>query len=258
MKPIQFLFLILFFAQQSFAQLTTTPKEILAIPKLNFADSFKIWKQNSVVKLFESERADEYYIRRSRKFVEIGFNVTRIFKALNDQDANLDTVPGNYLVTLKLHKGLTALRFGTGFSLNNRIVPVPGQASNRNTTINSYSIRAGIEQQFRVLPRWTIIAGVDVFYANALRKTVVATSVDVVTTEKESIKFGLGPVLGVQWNAGKRISVGVETSGYYTFGKTYDRKKLQVDSNLDKTTITKEPRDWKIIAPNSIFLVFRF
>jgi hypothetical protein len=259
MKHYKLLCIVFFVAcsQLGFAQLTANPTVILPAPKLHFVDSLQHWKQNNITNLFQPERVDEYYVRKSKKFVELGFNVTRIFKALNDQDIVADTIPGNYLVTLKLHKGLTALRFGTAFTLNKKVVPILGQTSNRNTTINNVSFRAGIERQFRVHPRWTLSLGADLFASNSVRRTVVATSVDVVTTERQTIKYGAGPVVGLQWNAGRRISFGVELAGYYSIGKTYDRKKLQIDSNLNKTTIFKEPADWRFIAPNSLYLIFR-
>jgi hypothetical protein len=259
MKHSKLLCLVFFVALShlGFAQLTANPKMILPAPKLSFSDSFQVWKQQNIVSLFQPERVDEYYVRKSKKFVELGFNVTRIFKALNDQDIVADTIPGNFLLTIKLHKGLNALRFGTAFTLNKKIVPVLGQTSSRNTTINNVSFRAGIERQFRVHPRWTLSFGADAYFSNSLRRTVVANSIDVVTTERQTIKYGAGPVVGLQWNAGRRISFGAELAGYYSLGKTYDRKKLQVDSNLNKTTIYKEPKDWRLIAPNSLYLIFR-
>ncbi len=259
MKHYKLLYIAFCFAfpHFGFAQLTANPKMVLPAPKLNFSDSFQIWKQNNLVDLFQRDKVDEYYVRKSKKFLEVGFNVTRIFRALNDQDVAADTIPGNYLLTLKLHKGLNALRFGTAFTLNTRVVPIVGQASDRSTTINNYSFRVGAERQFRVHARWTISAGADAYYSNSLRRTVVVNSIDVVTTERQTIKFGLGPVFGLQWNAGRHISFGAELASYYSMGNTYDRKKLQIDSNLNKTTITKEPKDWRIVSANSLYLIFR-
>ena len=263
MKKSQLLFILLFsFCLAANAQITLKSKEVLDIPKLNFVDSLEIWKKYKQHSLYlKPNDVPQNFVRKSKLFIEFGVNLSRVSRSLNDKDNQIDSIgPGSYLFSLKLHKGEHAIRFGTGFSINKNIKPLEGAPnSSRANSAEYWSFRLGYEKQFRINPgRWTLGFGGDVFVANKLERALTITTIDEVTTEKEYKAIGIGPIVTLQWNAGRNVSFGVELAAYYTKGTFYSRTKLKVDNFLDKTTKIDQPTSWKVNSPNSVFIFFRF
>ena len=81
---------------------------------------------------------------------------------------------------------------------------------------------------------------------------------DIVTTGDDTWSLGGGPVVGIQVNIHKRISLFTETAFYYSYSST----RTKVNSlNFPEGNVSKVSditQAGKFLLPTSLFFVFRF
>jgi hypothetical protein len=101
-------------------------------------------------------------------------------------------------------------------------------------------------------------AGVDITNSFIFNWTKVNSSTDIITTSNNTWSIGGGPVLGIQVNFGKHISLFTETAFYYNYASTTSKTSSLNFPELNSNKISDIEQTGKFLLPTSLFFVFRF
>jgi hypothetical protein len=112
-------------------------------------------------------------------------------------------------------------RFGLGFTQSNQSEN-PSSDFTTKQKVSNLSARAGVEIQQKIITRWTVYYGLDLIYQTNDREVSTTFSNGQeffsTTTMENNTGSGAGPVLGVQFNINKKLSLSTETALYYLEG----------------------------------------
>lgn len=168
-----------------------------------------------------------------------------------------------YLLTYKnINKG-RGLRTAIGGTFNSRSQN-PGNGNNLSKNANGrLSFRIGYEFQEELSKRWLYYVGIDAVYGYELSRT--KTSVvqgfppqnTEIITGTENFGFGGGPVFGLEFKLGKRISLNTETTVYLTYNEIRSVNNNPGFPSFSSTSFTASTAA-SIVIPTSIFFVFHF
>lgn len=194
---------------------------------------------------------------------QLSLNVTSFISNYLTFNNNAIVSNSPYILTYKHLKNGSGVRVGVGAVLSSSSRnPNNGQTLTKSNTTN-INVRLGFEQQEKLSNRWLFYYGGDVRYGYDLDRTV-ASSVggfppqqQDVTSETESFIAGLGPVLGIEFKLGKRISINTETTAYFNYGESRRRITNPNFGNFN-TNEFSAARGFNIIIPTSIFFVLHF
>jgi len=191
---------------------------------------------------------------------ELGINATSFIKeffSLNSADVD----EGPYMITYKKHKGNNAFRLGLGgqFSQLNEDIDGGGKLTTKD---NFVALRVGYEWTKSVAKRWNIYYGLDVitdFSQSASQTTSFLSQGQIEDTElkTQSISFGGGPVLGIQFFISKNISLVTEGSLYYKYTSVNEKQIFQIQSQFNKDDKSSN-QNFDFGLPTALFFVIRF
>lgn len=118
--------------------------------------------------------------------------------------------------------------------------------------------RVGYEYRKFFGKRWMFFAGIDITNSFTVNYIKVNSSTDITTTSNNTWSIGGGPVLGIQVNISKRISLFTETAFYYNYASTRSKTTSLNFPELNTNKITDIEQTGKFLLPTSLFFVFRF
>ncbi|MES2560893.1 MAG: hypothetical protein V4590_14200 [Bacteroidota bacterium] len=185
------------------------------------------------ISLFVSAQTDTLFKDKTFRFQgQLGFNATSFLKqfiVLNNQNLTQVSpydVNGKFLVGVKYVPSLLiGPRVGLGYSNTHTYSNNDQQTNERSTDISSRAFRVGLELQHILSKRWIIYYGVDYINHTGSTSSITTTSftsgfppvtnttkTEIATTSKST---GGGPIIGIQFNIGRWVCLGTETSFYY-------------------------------------------
>lgn len=194
---------------------------------------------------------------------QVSINATVFIKQFLTLSNNVTAINSPYFVTYKNLKNGKGFRAGIGGNFNTRKDnPNNGITYSTSQTV-AVNLRVGVEKQERLNERWLFYYGLDALYNYNLSRTK-STSVggfppkpNEIISDNESFSAGAGPVLGVEFKLGKRISLNTETTAYLTAGENRRRITNPNFPNFDTNEYTSTG-NLNIIIPTSIFFVLHF
>ncbi len=185
---------------------------------------------------------------------EIGVNATTFITTLLNF-GNGPVIGAPYQLTYKLYGDTRwALRTGFGIQYSRGEQTISGITS--DIFQSNIAGRLGFERQFPVGKRWQLNAGMDFKYDYYLNETT--NNFNSTVTIKDKIEaFGLGPVLGFQFNITDRVFVSTETGidvlfQKQTFTEEFNQFSEFSDEIITNTTIVDGT------LPVSVFFSFKF
>lgn len=122
----------------------------------------------------------------------------------------------------------------------------------------SFDMRTGYEYRYSFGKFWTFFAGADVVGNYTPSYIRVNSSSDIVTTKTTAWSVGGGPVVGIQINIHKHISLFTETAFYYMYGQSKDKLTSATFPQLNTTGKPSITQTGQFLLPTSIYFVFRF
>ena len=147
-------------------------------------------------------------------------------------------------------------------------VAIGGSFSQSNTNPDSTFVqitksseidyRVGYEYRHFFGKYWVFFAGVDFINSYNTNSTKINSSTDILTTSNNTWSIGGGPVIGIQANISKRISLFTETAFYYKYASTRSRTTSLNFPDLNESRITDIEQTGTFLLPTSLFFVFRF
>ena len=192
---------------------------------------------------------------------EIGINATSFIKeflSLNTSDVD----EGAYMVTYKkLNENNTAFRLGLGGQISQMNENLEG-GGKLETKDNLAALRVGFEWQKNISSRWNVYYGLDAItdFGQEVSNTVTflnSGQIEEVELRDQSIAFGGGPILGIQFFISENISLSTEGSLYARYNTLNEKElfKVQTQANKDETS-TSTRLDFGL--PTALFFVIRF
>ena len=188
---------------------------------------------------------------------DINVNTTFFIKQiLNFSSTSLEISP--YIVGYKFFPVRNhGLRFALGGSFN-KSTQSPDSTFVQISKVSEVDYRVGYEYRKFFGKRWMFFAGVDFINSFTVNYTKVNSSTDIITTSNNTWSIGGGPVIGIQINISKRISLFTETAFYYTYASTRSKTSSLNFPDLNVNKITDTEQTGKFLLPTSLFFVFRF
>ena len=188
---------------------------------------------------------------------EICINTTFFIKQILDFSNNsLEISP--YIIAYNFFPVLNhGLRLAVGGSFTHSNTNPDSTFVNISKT-SEVDYRVGYEYRYFFGKRWTFFAGVDFTNSFIVNSTKVNSSTDIVTTSNNTWSVGGGPVLGIQVNISKHISLFTETAFYYKYASTRSKQSSLNFPDLNENKITDIEQTGTFLLPTSLFFVFRF
>ena len=195
--------------------------------------------------------------KKCRMEHDVNINTTFFIKQiLNFSNTSLEISP--YIVGYKFfpvrNHGLR-FAFGGNFSSSNQN---PESTFVQISKTGEIDYRVGYEYRHFFGKRWVFFAGVDFTNSFIWNVTKVNSNTDIIKTANNTLSLGGGPVVGIQVNFGKHISLFTETAFYYTYSSVSSKVTSLNFPELNQNKVTDTEQTGKFLLPTSLFFVFRF
>jgi len=188
---------------------------------------------------------------------ELGINTSFVIeRILNFNDEELAVSP--YLLTYNIGLNDWKIRFGIGGERKTAETREEGFADSTSDDQSSIEVRLGYGYQKKFGQKWTATFGADLtgFWSN--EKKIQDSGFDKIIDERIQKGFGIGPVLGFQYDFGERLSLYAEGTFYYTFSNTRDGLFFTNFPEVEDLVDNTDGQELLINLPSTLYLVFRF
>ncbi len=236
---------------------------ILALCIMSFAHGHAIDSASANKKTWHKhesgwDRTDSLSGHKKRKMEhDVCINTTFFIKQIiNFSSSNLEISPyiiGYNFFPVKNH----GLRLAVGGSFTHSTLS-PDSTFVQISKTSEVDYRVGYEYRYFFGKYWTFFAGVDFTNSFIVNYTRVNSSTDIVTTSNNTWSIGGGPLVGIQVNISKRISLFTETAFYYNYASTRSKTTSVNFPELNQNKVTDIESTGKFLLPTSLFFVFRF
>lgn len=188
---------------------------------------------------------------------ELGINASFIIeRILNFSDNELAVSP--YLLTYNVGLKNWKIRVGVGGDNKKTVTTEEGFADSETNHQSSIDFRLGYGYQKKFGDKWTGTFGADIVGLYRNDRQVSDTGFDKIIREKNTKGIGAGPVVGIQYDFGKRLSLYAEGTFYYTFANTRDGIFFANFPELEDLVENTDEQELLINLPSTLYLVFKF
>jgi opacity protein-like surface antigen len=186
--------------------------------------------------LYASAQADSAVAVPSRKASHyFGIQANQLFRQLLNLGGNNTSAINNpYLISYAVNSNRTGWGFALGIGYTYSQATDGETTNKRETTVDNFSLRMGVERKYTLGKRWLTGWGFDVIYdatKNDVKNTTGfdPTNRSVIETIDKANGPGFGPRFILGFKVSDKIYVGTEANYYY--------KKLS-QSHEEKTSLT--------------------
>lgn len=188
---------------------------------------------------------------------ELGLNASFIIeRILNFSDNELPVSP--YLLTYNIGLKNWKIRFGLGGENKNEVITEKGFADSETVDNSSIDVRLGYACQKKFGNKWTGTFGADVVGYYRTEKLTSDSGFDKIIQENTTQGIGAGPVIGIQYDFGERLSLYAEGTFYYTFYNRQDGIFFANFPELEDLVENTDGRETVINLPSTLYLIFKF
>lgn len=213
--------------------------------------------------LFLSANAQDTSFNSSDYPHQLGLNSTEFIKQF--LILNNNTLPNNtpYLLTYKHIDDGSGLRMGLGGTMTNSSRNPNNGTPSISTQGMTINVRIGFESQHKLSKRWLYYVGFDAFYDYSLSRTKTSSTsgfppqTTEITTGTEGFGVGAGPVLGIEFKLGKRISLNAESTAYYRYSELRGSQNNPQFPQFNTNDFTAR-NSLGITIPTNLFFVIHF
>lgn len=184
---------------------------------------------------------------------DIGINITSILSTFVGNN-NEVFAPDDYPLLLKLNRGKKSYRFGLGLLVN--YDDELSVFEEEDLLFSDVSIRSrfGMEKRISLNQKFDFYYGLDLLLNWDSKNDVVSNVFDITRISEQSYGIGGGPVIGFNYNIGKRVKFGTEGSFYnvYSYKERKERFDFNPEINKDKVIHSFSS---KMTAPVHLFIL---
>ncbi len=192
------------------------------------------------------------------KKYQLGFNTTNfIKKVISPSSQVLSRDPDNpYLLTFKYFlTNKQAIRFGGNYSYQYLHGNINGPNTDASLKTHIADFRLGYEINGFITNKWQYYWGLDALYSvEAFKNHRSNTGNSTYDINSLTRSVGGGPVVGLQYNITKRISIATESKAYIL----WDYSKQVSDYGANHAEQISRTQNIKFFAPASLFLYLYF
>ena len=205
------------------------------------------------------QSSDSTAVHKEKHKIEydVAINTTFFFKQIiNLSSTSLSISPyiiGFNLFPVKNHGLRVAV--GGNFTHSNQN---PDSTFVQITKTSEVDYRVGYEYRYFFGKRWTFFTGIDFTNSFIINSSKVNSSTDIVTSSNNTWSVGVGPMVGIQVNIAKHISLYTEVAFYYAYAVTHNKTNSLNFPDLDENKVTDIEQTGTFVLPTSLFFVFRF
>ncbi len=184
---------------------------------------------------------------------EIGFNFTQLLSNIFNQEREDNE---SFSFVYKYHTSPKfALRAGIGGSIVNGVQTI-NDTDQRENIMQAIRGRVGLEVRKEIADKWTILFGIDAVTAYNTRKTTFDSNFDNVTSSVLEMRYGGGPLLGLEFKINERIRLSAELT--YSFNKIIITEEDVFQNFPEFNVKDKNSRnDFRLESPDFIYLTIR-
>jgi hypothetical protein len=195
--------------------------------------------------------------KKSKVEYDVAINTTFFVKQIiNLSSSNLEISP--YIVGFNLFPVRDhGIRLAVGGSFTHS-TQTPDSTFVQISKTSEVDYRIGYEYRHFFGKRWVFFAGVDFINSFTVNSTKVNSSTDIITTSNNTMMLGGGPVLGIQVNISRHISLFTETAFYYSYATTTSKTNSLNFPDLNVNKVSDIEETGKFVLPTSLYFVFRF
>lgn len=205
-------------------------------------------KEKKVRNFFDEDSAhlEEY------KGLEFGFNITNVLTKFVGNTPGTDVFDFPFL--LRYHLNKSAIRVGLGATFNQSSFFDATTVTFRETAERSATLSVGFERYVSLKKRLTFYYGVDV-YAATEYESVATSNFSESVIEKDIIRFGGGPFIGLSYSINQRIRLHTETNVSGFFQKTATTEVL---AGQDIPIADTDTFGGEIVPPIALYINLKF
>lgn len=183
----------------------------------------------------------------------LGLQANELIRQLFNFGGSSGSFNNPYLLTYSLNSIKTGwgANFGLGYTHNEF---KEGDALNpRETNINDFFFRAGVEKKISLGRKWIFSSGLDFVRESQKNKTILSFGggTQPFVTETKITATGIGPRIALQFSVSERIWLGTEATYYYK-----SSKQRQTATNVPTTN--DDLKSFRFSVPAVLFLIVKF
>jgi hypothetical protein len=207
---------------------------------------------------------------KSQHYIGVQANeLLRQILNLSDNDTPVDN-PYLLIYSVNAPSGV-GFNFGLGYEFDD--VKVQDGQIERETSIDNFSVRTGVEKKFWLAKRWLASGGFDILAERQKSETTNKTETDFgrtkVTTASKTSGWGLGPRFGLGFQISNRIFLGTEVTYYFKKLKakgevtTSITVRQEFNGTITETTETEKTdsedtlKELTFSVPTVLYLIIR-
>lgn len=194
---------------------------------------------------------------------ELGVEATYFFKQFlnwgNDQLGGYYYALPRYAITYKRQLGSWRLRAGIGGDLSAQ-TDTGGPNSTTDFDSRSWSLdgRVGIEKAVRAGRKWVVYYGADLAAGHSFSERIQLNPANQSWDQQTEInRYSGGPVLGIQFQLTRHLSLATEASVFLLWERT-DRRSWDPEVPGDDEQSYSENGDILLGLPSTVYLVWHF
>lgn len=185
---------------------------------------------------------------------QIAVNATFFFKQFLNFSSSNSIAVSPYVITYKLISPKNhAFRMGIGGNFSNKKENFNNGTPPRITNTESVDFSAGYEYRLPLTKKWLCLFGVDAVTHLENAKTVAEDVTEKITTVTTNNNYGAGPVMGIQFNISKRISLFTETALFVRASSAKIETTFMNSPQFNSKQTTSETTI-NFVVPASLFL----
>lgn len=186
----------------------------------------------------------------------IGIQANQLLRQLFSLSNTSAPINNPYLMTYSVNSNATGVGLNLGLALNYNQFGDDVGTLHRETKINDFSFRIGIEKKSVLSKKWILACGADIVIDNTKNSTKTTDPVSSSQTSETTSKitgWGLGPRVAIYYQIGEKILLGTEANYYFKSLTTTNEFKDSFSSDKDEIDIKR----FQLNVPAVIFLVLK-
>jgi hypothetical protein len=223
--------------------------------------------QRIQVLTYRKVAGDSAKTKKEKKMIHyVGVQANQLLSQLFNFNNSSTAVNNPYLIVYSMNSIETGwgLNAGLGYSINTTTDDSDPNTT-RKTTLNNFSLRAGIEKKSFLSKKWLASYGFDVLWSKQGddATNTSQSQFDVSSSEVNSSTrhLGFGPRFGLNYFISDKIILGTEATYYFRFSKVSDTITNTDNNsgvvNSSSTTTSQHLTDLTFTVPVAIFLIVK-
>ena len=211
----------------------------------------------------QSDKAAEAEATEKKATTYLGVQANQLIRQIFNFSNSNSAIDNPYLFIYSVNSKETGVGFSSGLGYSVSQI-TDGDASNkRETKINNFSIRVGVEKKSSIGKKWLVSWGFDITHDNLKNETSNTqafnpNNTSVSTTTNTTSSWGIGPRFTLNFQLTNRILLATEANYYYKSGSTATTSSTSSPSFNSEIKTSSDFTKFQFTVPAVIYLILKF